>query len=60
MNSLIRLHPHADVGDDAVLERQALIDSIGMIPHGSGTTRSPATTEAKPLHKNQIQRLLAL
>ena len=32
---LIRRHPHADAGDDAVPEREALLGSFGLIPHWS-------------------------
>ena len=35
MSTFIRRHPHADVGDDAVPEREALIGSFGLIPHWS-------------------------
>ena len=31
----IRRHPHADVGDDAVPNREALIGRFGLIPHWS-------------------------
>ncbi len=33
LSTFIRRHPHADVGDDAVPEREALIGSFGLIPH---------------------------
>ena len=33
--SLVRRHPHADVGDDAVPEREALLGVFGMVPHWS-------------------------
>ena len=33
--TFIRRHPHADVGDDAVPEREALLGSFGLIPHWS-------------------------
>ena len=32
----IRRHPHADVGDDAVPQREALAGMFGMIPHWAG------------------------
>jgi len=31
--SFIRRHPHADVGDDAVLPHEALIGQYGLVPH---------------------------
>lgn len=33
LGSFIRRHPHADVGDEAVPEREALLGSFGLIPH---------------------------
>jgi putative SOS response-associated peptidase YedK len=33
LSTFIRRHPHADVGDDAVPEREALLGSFGLIPH---------------------------
>lgn len=35
----IRRHPHANVGDEAVLEREALIGVFGLIPHWSPNTK---------------------
>ena len=34
-STFIRRHPHADVGDDAVPPREALLGSFGLIPHWS-------------------------
>lgn len=33
LGSFIRRHPHADVGDEAVPEREALLGSFGLIPN---------------------------
>jgi putative SOS response-associated peptidase YedK len=35
MCTFIRRHENADVGDDAVLQREALVGSFGLIPHWS-------------------------
>jgi putative SOS response-associated peptidase YedK len=35
----IRLHPHADVGDDAVPQREALTGLFGLVPHWSQDTK---------------------
>jgi putative SOS response-associated peptidase YedK len=35
MSTFIRRHEHADVGDDAVPPREALVGSFGLIPHWS-------------------------
>lgn len=32
----VRRHPHADVGDDAVPPREALVGLFGMVPHWAG------------------------
>ena len=37
--SFIRRHPHADVGDEAVPEREALSGVFGLIPHWSADTK---------------------
>ncbi|ABD72030.1 protein of unknown function DUF159 (plasmid) [Rhodoferax ferrireducens T118] len=34
----IRLHPHADVGDEAVPQREALTGLFGLVPHWAGDT----------------------
>ena len=35
----IRRHPHADVGDEAVPEREAAQGLLGLVPHWSAGTR---------------------
>ncbi|EKD98925.1 MAG: hypothetical protein ACD_23C00211G0002 [uncultured bacterium] len=35
LGSFIRRHPHADVGDEAVPEREALNGLFGLVPHWS-------------------------
>ena len=37
--SFIRRHPHADVGDEAVPEREALLGLFGMVPHWAPDTK---------------------
>jgi putative SOS response-associated peptidase YedK len=37
--TFIRLHPHADVGDEAVPEREALTGLFGLVPHWSPDTK---------------------
>lgn len=37
--SFIRRHPHADVGDEAVPEREALPGLFGLVPHWSQDTK---------------------
>jgi putative SOS response-associated peptidase YedK len=37
--TFIRRHPHADVGDEAVPEREALTGLFGMVPHWSPDTK---------------------
>lgn len=39
LSTFIRHHPHADVGDDAVPEREALLGSFGLIPHWATDTK---------------------
>ncbi len=39
LSTFIRRHPHADVGDDAVPGREALIGSFGLIPHWATDTK---------------------
>lgn len=39
LSTFIRRHPHADVGDEAVPEREALAGSFGLIPHWSKDTK---------------------
>lgn len=39
LSTFIRRHPHADVGDDAVPEREALLGSFGLIPHWATDTK---------------------
>jgi hypothetical protein len=38
VGSFIRRHPHADVGDDAVPEREVLTGLFGLVPHWSQNT----------------------
>lgn len=38
VGSFIRRHPHADVGDEAVPEREALTGLFGLVPHWSQDT----------------------
>lgn len=38
LGAFIRLHPFADVGDEAVPEREALLGSFGLIPHWATDT----------------------
>jgi len=37
--SFIRRHPHADAGDEAVPEREALLGLFGMVPHWAPDTK---------------------
>ncbi len=39
LSTFIRRHPHADGGDDAVPEREALVGSFGLIPHWATDTK---------------------
>ena len=39
LGAFIRRHPHADVGDEAVPEREALTGLFGLIPHWSQDTK---------------------
>ena len=39
LGSLIRRHPHADVGDEAVPPREALTGLFGLVPHWSPDTK---------------------
>ena len=39
VGTFIRRHPHADVGDDAVPEREALTGLFGLIPHWSNDSK---------------------
>jgi putative SOS response-associated peptidase YedK len=39
LGTLIRRHPHADVGDEAVPEREALAGLFGLVPHWSTDTK---------------------
>ncbi len=39
LGTLIRRHPHADVGDEAVPEREALTGLFGLVPHWSPDTK---------------------
>lgn len=39
LGSFIRRHPHADVGDDAVPQREALNGLFGLVPHWSHDTK---------------------
>jgi putative SOS response-associated peptidase YedK len=39
MSTFIRRHPNADVGDDAVPRREALLGSFGLIPHWAKDTK---------------------
>lgn len=39
VGSFIRRHPHADVGDEAVPKREALIGLFGLVPHWSQDTK---------------------
>lgn len=46
--TFIRAHPHADVGDEAVPEREALSGLFGLVPHWSvDTTITKATYNAR-------------
>ena len=38
LGSFIRHHPHADVGDEAVPQREALLGLFGLVPHWSKDT----------------------
>ncbi len=42
--SFIRRHPHADVGDEAVPEREALLGLFGMVPHWAPDTKTTRFT----------------
>ena len=42
--SFIRRHPHADVGDDAVPELEALPGLFGLVPHWSADTKITKAT----------------
>ena len=42
--SFIRRHPHADAGDDAVPEREALTGLFGLVPHWANDTRTTRHT----------------
>ena len=39
MGSFIRRHPHADIGDEAVPERESLTGLFGLVPHWSQDTK---------------------
>jgi hypothetical protein len=39
LGTLIRRHPHADVGDEAVPQREALNGLFGLVPHWSPDTK---------------------
>ena len=39
LSTFIRRHPYANVGDDAVPEREALAGSFGLIPHWASDTK---------------------
>jgi len=42
--TFIRRHPHADVGDEAVPEREALPGLFGLVPHWSADTKITSHT----------------
>ena len=42
--SFIRRHPHADVGDEAVPEREALTGLFGLVPHWAQDTKTTRHT----------------
>jgi putative SOS response-associated peptidase YedK len=44
LSAFIRTHEHADTGDDAVPERQAMIGSFGLIPHWAKDTKIARNT----------------
>ncbi|OIQ66204.1 hypothetical protein GALL_522300 [mine drainage metagenome] len=44
MGSFIRRHPHADVGDDAVPQREALSGLFGLVPHWATDTKITRST----------------
>lgn len=62
--TFIRRHPHADVGDDAVPEREALGGLFGLVPHWSPDTRvtrftynaRSETAAAKPSFRDAWRR----
>ena len=63
LSSFIRRHPHADVGDDAVPPREALLGSFGLIPHWSkdGKVRNTfnarsETVDTKPSFRDAWSR----
>jgi putative SOS response-associated peptidase YedK len=44
VGSFVRRHPHADVGDEAVPEREALTGLFGLVPHWSQDTKITRST----------------
>lgn len=44
MGTLIRRHPHADVGDEAVPEREAVPAMFGLVPHWAKDTKIARST----------------
>ena len=44
VGSFIRRHPHADVGDDAVPEHEALSGLFGLVPHWATDTKITRST----------------
>jgi uncharacterized protein YceK len=56
MSTFVRRHPHADVGDDAVPEREALIGSFGLIPHWSKDDKIARRRDGAQLHDADDQR----
>lgn len=60
----IRSHPHADVGDEAVPQREALVGLFGLVPHWSQDTKiarhtfnaRTETVAAKPSFRDAWKR----
>ena len=44
LGAFIRRHPHADVGDDAVSEREALAGIFALLPHWATDAKLPRST----------------
>jgi len=64
LGSFIRRHPHADVGDDAVPEAEALNGLFGLVPHWATDTKITRSTynarsetaDSKPSFRDAYRR----
>ena len=51
VGSFIRRHPHADVGDDVVPQREALNGLFGLVPHWSHDTKITRQLTGCPIRR---------